>query len=420
MKEKISSTFRALKSRNYRLFFIGQCISLIGTWVQNVAMTWLIYSLTKSPWMMGMIMFVNSVPSILISPFAGAVVDRIDKYKAIILIQTLFGLQALALAALTLSGTVKIWHIIALGLFASTTMAFDMPLRQSFVINLVEDKKDLNNAISLNSSSFNLARLIGPAIAGVLIAMVGEGICFLLNAISYIAVIYALLLMKITSCPTNRKESDNILKSLKEGLRYANNSPEIKNILIFLATASAIVMSYPLLMPILAKEVLHGDAQTLGFLMSAAGIGSLVASLKLAAKKSVEGLPKFLQIGSFMASFGLIGLGFIHYLSTSLFLLFFIGFGMVSMMIASNTLLQHVVDNDKRGRIMSLYTIAFVGTVPLSNLFSGAIAQKIGILHTFSLFGALMLCASLVFAQKLKQLNFKEKVTRPVNISVEN
>ncbi len=404
LQEKIYNTFRALKSRNYRLFFAGQCISLIGTWVQNIAMSWLVYTLTKSAFLMGLITFVNAIPSLIISPFAGVIVDRVNKYKALIIIQALFGIQALLIAILTLSELIQIWHIVIMGFFIGIVAAFDMPMRQSLVIQLVENKKDLSNAISLNSSSFNLARLIGPAFAGVLIASFNEGICFLINAISYIAVIYALLLIKLPSINKRKEQINNFLYEMKEGLKYAAEYFPIRCILIYLSIASFLGMSYPLLMPIFAKEVLNGDAKMLGFLMSAAGIGALGASLYLASKKSVLGLPQNLLTGSVLLASGLLGLKFLHNIYMSSMLLFVIGYGMVSIMITSNTLLQHYVDNDKRGRIMSLYTIAFIGTVPVSNLFAGIVAEKIGVLNTFLVFGLLMATAIFVFAKKIKQL----------------
>lgn len=400
VNKMLSSTFRALNSRNYRLFFIGQFISLIGTWIQNVAMMWLIYKLTNSAFVMGVVMFFNTLPSILVAPFAGVVVDRVNQYKTLILLQVLFGFQYLILALLTLSNHINIFYLILLGVLISTTMAFDMPLRQAFVIQLVDNKKDLNNAISLNSSSFNLARLIGPAIAGVLIAWFGEGICFLCNSLSYIAVIGALLLVKINETVEIKNNTGDFFKEFKEGLKYAAGHKLIKNILIFLTISSFLGMSYPLLMPIFAKDILHGDAQVLGYLMSAVGIGALVASLKMAAKESVDGLSKCLYIGALVLSFGMIGLGFIHYLWLSLFLLFFIGYGMVTIMITSNTLLQHLVENSKRGRVMGLYTIAFISTLPLTNLVAGIMAQKLGVLNTFIIFGLAILMAGLTFREQ--------------------
>lgn len=409
IRDKISQTFRALHSKNYRMFFFGQCISLVGSWIQNIAMTWLVYSLTHNALAMGTIMFINSIPSVLLSPFAGVIIDRIDKYKALIIVQIFFGLEALILSLLTISGKIQIWHIIVLGLFVSTNMAFDMPLRQAFVIQLVDDKKDLGNAISLNSSSFNLARLIGPSIAGMLIAAVGEGICFLINSLSYIAVVWALLNIKVQQQIAAQGKKTNFLAEFKEGITYAKNCNAIKYILIFLTITSFIGMSYPLLMPIFSEEILKGGAQTLGFLMSAAGVGALYGSLRIASKDTIKGLPKWLFAGAMIMGVSMASLGFLPVFSLSLVFMFFVGFGTVSALIAANTLLQHIVDDDKRGRIMSLYTIAFTGTAPLSNLAAGAAASRAGVLNTFMLFGLTMLIISYLFINMCRKNKIFEK-----------
>lgn len=408
MNEKIYLTFRALRHRNYRLFISGQCISLIGTWIQQVAMSWLIYTLTRSPLLMGLIIFASLIPTFLISPFAGVLIDRINKHKVLIIIQTLFMIETFIIAILTLAGVIQVWHIVVLNIIMGITNAFDMPLRQAFVVQLVEGSEDLGNAISLNSSSFNLARLIGPAIAGVLIASFGEGICFLLNSLSYIAVIAALFAMKITARPMKKTTGINVLEEFNEGLKYVIASKPMRDIIIYLAIASLIGMSYPVLMPIFAEEILHGGAQTLGFLMSASGIGALLGALHLAGKESVLGLEKWICIASLMFGLGLVGLSFVNRILISLALLFIIGFGMVVIIAACNTLLQDIVDDDKRGRVMSLYTMAFMGTVPLGTLCGGAIAQRVGVPHTFLLTGVTMTIAALIFSSKLSYFDIKK------------
>lgn len=410
IKAKIGLTFRTLRHRNYRLFFIGQGISLIGSWVQTIAMSWLVYSLTKSALMMGAITFINALPAIFISPVAGVLIDRVNKYKMLIWLQSFFLLQALMLAILTLLGVIEVWHIIVIGILTNITAAFDMPLRQALVINLVDDPKDLSNAISLNSSNFNLARLLGPAIAGVLIAEFSEGICFLINAISYLAVIWALLLMNLNLPKTTANASKNIRKAFMEGVQYAKNSPPIKIILIFLAVVSFIGVSYPLLMPIFANEVLLGGSQMLGLLMSSSGVGALIASLILASKKDTSGLANWIFGGALVFGASFIGLGLIHNNIFAIFMLFFLGFGMIIGLISCNTLLQQMVDNDKRGRVMSLYTIAFIGTAPWGNLFAGSIAQKIGVSNSFILLGSLLLVAALLFRQQAKRIDFEAYV----------
>lgn len=417
MHEKIYLTFRALRYRNYRLFFSGQCISLIGTWIQQVAISWLIYSLTKSPLIMGVIMFVSYIPSLFVSPFAGVIIDRINKFRALILTQTFFMIGAFVIAALTLSGVVQVWHIVVLSILMGITNAIDVPLRQSFVVQLVDDTQDLSNAISLNSSSFNLARLIGPAVAGILIAAVGEGICFLLNAISYIAVIFALFMMKINVEPNNKNGKLNIISELKEGYKYVCDSIPIRSIILYLAISSLIGMSYPVIMPVFVKEVLHGGPDTLGFLMSSSGIGALWGALYLAGRKSVSGLENLVCIASLLLAFGLVGLSFTSNVLISLGLMFFTGMGMVVIIAACNTLIQHFVDDDKRGRVMSIYTMAFMGTVPIGSLVGGAVAEKIGTPHTFLLCGITMVIAAVSFSTQLKYF-FKEEV-KSVNIDTE-
>lgn len=402
ISQKLYSTFRALRHRNYRLYFTGQCISLIGTWIQQIAMSWLIYTLTKSPLLMGLITFASSVPSLLISPFAGVLIDRINKYNVLILLQTLFLLESAALAILTLTGVIQIWHIVILGVLTGITFAFDMPLRQAFVVELVNGAEDLGNAISLNSSSFNLARLIGPAIAGVLIAAVGEGVCFLINALSYIAVIGALLAMKINIIMPIKKEKMNVIKEFSEGVKYVSTSIQMRNILLYLAMASFIGMSYPVIMPVFIKEILHKGAETLGLLMSASGIGALFGALYLAGRKSVKGLEDWVFYSSLLFGSSLALMAYSTNIWASMALLFVTGFGMVVIIAACNTLLQHFVENNKRGRVMSLYTMAFMGTAPVGSLFGGAIADKIGVPNTFLVTGITMLIAAAFFNTKRK------------------
>lgn len=409
MHEKIKLTFRALRHRNYKLFFSGQCISLTGTWMQQVAISWLVYSLTKSPLLMGVIMFAGSIPSLFLSPLAGVIVDRINKYHAIIILQILFMIGAFVISILTLSGVIQVWHIVILSILMGIANAFDMPLRQAFVVQLIDVNEDLGNAISLNSSSFNLARLIGPAVAGVLIASFGEGICFLINAISYIAVIAALLAMKLRVLPVSQKVHLSVFGDFSEGLKYAYASIPMRNILIFLSITSLIGMAFPVIMPIFAKEILNGGPQTFGFLMSSSGIGALIGALYLAGKRTALGLERWIYVASLIFGFGLVSLAFVNKVWIALILLFFIGVGMVIMIAACNTMLQNLVDDDKRGRIMSLYSMAFMGTAPIGTLCGGAIAEKIGVPHTFLLAGLTMLIASFVFSTKLKDFNIKPK-----------
>lgn len=420
IKQNLYLTFRALWHRNYRLFFTGQCISLIGTWIQQVAMSWLIYSLTKSALLMGIITFISSIPMLIASPFAGVLIDRIDKYKTLIILQSLFLIEAFVLAVLAITNVIQVWHIVVISLFVGLTAAIDMPLRQAFVVDLVDRNEDLGNAISLNSSSFNLARLIGPAIAGVLIAKFNEGICFFINSLSYVAVIGALFAIKINAKQKDKKNNCNVLKELNEGIQYSLKSAPIRVLITYLAITCFIGMSYPILMPIFAKEILKGNAQTLGILMSASGAGALFGALFLASKKSVAGLEKWVYFASLLFGTGLTGLGLSTQVSISILILLLTGFGMVVIIAACNTLIQHFVDDDKRGRVMSLYTMAFIGTAPIGSLFGGAIAHRIGVPHTFLLCGLTIIFSALVFNSKTKYLKTKmeDKKEKPTAVPI--
>lgn len=410
IKAKISITFRALRQKNFRLFFIGQGISLIGSWIQNIAMSWLIYSLTKSAFMMGLVTFINALPNLFLTPIAGVIIDRVNKYKLLIWLQSFFLLQALMLAILTLLGIIDIWHIIVIGILTNTTAAFDMPLRQAMVINLVDNPRDLSNAISLNSTNFNLARLLGPAIAGVLIAKFSEGICFLINAISYIAVIWALLLMHLQLPKNNKVKKDKFISSLVDGIKYAKDTPPIRLILLTLTFVSFIGISYPLLMPIFADEILKGDARTLGILMSASGVGALCVSLILATRSKNKTLSQHLFGGICVFGGSFIGISLTSSIFFAVLMMFCLGFGMVLGLISCNTMLQQIVDDDKRGRIMSLYTVAFIGTVPWGNLFAGSVAHQIGITPTFMFLGVMLIMAAAIYQHFAKKIDFSSYV----------
>ena len=373
----IKQVLRSLRHRNYRLFFGGQGISLVGTWMQQIALGWLVYRLTDSAFLLGLVSFAGQIPTFILASLAGVLADRYNRHKILIITQTLAMIQASILAVLTLTHTIQIWHIIFLSVFAGIVNAFDLPTRQSFVIELVDNKSDLSNAIALNSSMFNSARLVGPTIAGILISILGEGLCFLLNAISFIAVITALMMMNIVpKIGTIKKEK--VLKGLKEGLRYAYNFKAIKVLLLFLGLVSLTGAPYTVLMPIFAKDILKGNANTLGFLFGAVGIGALVGAVYLASRKSVLGLGKWIAISSIIFAFGLILFSFSQNYILSIILMLFTGFGMMVQMASTQTLLQTLVDDDKRGRVMSLYVMAFMGTAPIGSLIAGTLASKFG------------------------------------------
>lgn len=399
----IKQVLRSLRHRNYRLFFGGQGISLIGTWMQQIALGWLVYRLTDSAFLLGLVGFAGQIPTFILASVAGVLADRYNKHKIIIITQTLAMIQAAILAILTLTNTIQIWHIILLSIVVGIVNAFDMPTRQSFVVDLVDDKSDLPNAIALNSSMFNTARLVGPTVAGILIAVLGEGLCFLLNAISYVAVIAALYMMKFTSKSEIRKQTE-VLKGLKEGIKYAYSFKPIRILLIFLGLVSLTGGPYTVLMPIFAKDILKGDANTLGFLFGAVGIGALIGAIYLASRKTVLGLGRWIAISSSVFAAGLILFSFSQNLFISLTLMIFTGFGMMVQMASTNTLLQTLVDDDKRGRVMSLYVMAFMGTAPIGSLVAGTLASKFGAPFTILSGGVICLMGGIAFALYLPEL----------------
>ncbi len=406
--------FRSFQYRNFRLFFGGQSISLIGTWIQRIATPWLVYHLTGSALLLGIVGFAGQIPTFIIAPFAGVLTDRWNKYYILIGTQIAAMLQAFILAMLYLSGHIHVWHIVVLSVFLGCINAFDVPARQSFVIEMVDKKEELGNAIALNSSMVNGARLIGPSIAGLLIAFMGEGICFMLNAISYLFVIASLLFMKVKPRITKKKDVA-VLKQLKEGFVYAFGFAPIKYILILLAMVSFMGMPYTVLMPVFAKEILHGGAHTFGFLMAASGVGALSGALYLASRKNVIGLSKIIPIAAFTFGIGLIAFSLSRFFLLSLVLLSIAGLGMMIQIAASNTILQTIVDDDKRGRVMSFYTMAFMGSAPFGSLFAGSMTSIIGAPNTILVGGITCIIGAAIFAYKLPMI--KSKI-RPIYVKL--
>jgi len=390
---------RALRHRNYRLFFGGQGISLIGTWMTRIATGWLVYRLTGSAILLGVVSFSGQVPTFLAAPFAGVWVDRLNRHRVLVATQTLAMLQSFALAALALTH-ITIGEIIALSVLQGLINAFDMPGRQSFLVDMVEQREDLSNAIALNSSMVNSARLVGPAIAGVIIALWGEGYCFLIDGFSYLAVIVSLLAMR--RLPQRaRAERAGMLSSLREGWGYVSGFAPARSLLLLLALVSLVGMPYSVLMPIFAKTVLHGGPHTFGFLMGAAGFGALTAALRLAARKSVRGLTRLVPISAAMFGAGLVGFGLSRWLWLSLPLIYLAGMGMIQQMASTNTILQTVVGEEMRGRVMSYYTMAFVGMAPWGSLLAGWLASRIGAPHTLLLNGTCCLLGAAWFMTRL-------------------
>ena len=407
--DKIAKMFRALKYRNFQLFFPGLACSQIGIWIQNVAMSWLIYELTKSPFLMGIITCLNTMPLFLLIPFGGVIADKFDRKKLLLTIQILFSLQAFLLAMVVLFDWIQIWNIIVLGVFLNSIAAIDNPLRQSMFVLVVDDPKDLGNAISLNASCFNLARLIGPALAGIIIANAGIKICFLVTFFCLLPAIFLVSKMQINDVKSEKIKHETIFEGLKEGVVYALKTPQILTLLIFMAIFSSIAMIYPMLMPIYTKDILHSDADTLGFLMSAVGIGALISALLIAAKTTIKRLRTILCTGCTIFAIAFITMGLIHSKNVALISMFVVGLGTAAFLTPVNTLIQNFVDDDKRGRIMSLNGICFMGTTSISSLIAGSIAQKIGIANTFILFGTILLITCVIIGYKLSRLQYVQK-----------
>ncbi|MCX5799964.1 MAG: MFS transporter [Candidatus Eisenbacteria bacterium] len=396
--------FRALRYRNYRLFFGGQGISLIGTWMQRIALSWLVYRLTNSALLLGVVGFAGQIPTFLLAPVAGVLADRWNCRRILVITQVLAMVQAFVLAVLVLTNAITVWEIVVLSIFLGLVNAFDMPARQTFVVEMVDRKKeDLGNAIALNSSLFNGARLVGPSVAGILIAVVGEGVCFLLNGLSYIAVIGSLLAMRVTPRKTEAKNT-HVLRGLKDGFSYAFGFDPIRSIILLLALVSLMGMPYQILMPVFARQILHGGSNIFGFLVAASGAGALTGAFYLASRRQILRLGRTIPVAAGIFGVGLIGFSLSHFLWLSLALMLVTGFGMMVMMAASNTTLQTIVDDDKRGRVMSLYTMAFMGTVPFGSLWAGSMADKIGAPKTLLVSGLCCICGGLLFARKLPVL----------------
>jgi MFS family permease len=400
---------RALRSRNYRLFFTGQSISLVGTWMTRVATSWLIYRLTGSAAMLGVASFAAQVPSFLLTPVAGVWVDRWNRHHTIVATQVLSMLQSLSLAALVFSGVREVWPVIALAVVQGVVNAFEVPARQSFVVQMVEHRADLASAIALNSSMINAGRLIGPAIAGVVVAAWGEAWCFLADGISYIAVIGSLLAMTLTPNPVPPRGTQ-VRDDLLEGWRYVGESVPIRSILSLLALTSLVGVPYSVLMPILATR-LGGGPQTLGWLMAAHGVGALAGALLLATRRSVIGLGKRIGVATALFGGALAAFALSPWLWLSLILLPLAGFGMMQQMAASNTIVQTIVDDEKRGRVMSFYSMAFQGMVPFGGLLGGILAGHVGAPATVLAGGLACLAGSVWFGRRLPSVR---KALKPV------
>jgi MFS family permease len=406
----ISHAWRALRHRNFRLFFGGQSISLIGTWMTRIATAWLVYRLTKSAWLLGTVSFAGQIPTFLVAPFAGVWVDRLDRRQVLVWTQVLSMVQSFLLAGLTFSGRITIGWILALSVMQGLINAFDMPGRQAFMVQMVGDRADLSNAIAINSSMVNMARLVGPSLAGMVIAASNEAWCFLIDGVSYLAVIASLLAMRIHA-PVVKRKAASTWTELKEGWSYVSGFLPIRTILLLFAVVSLMGMPFVVLMPIFAVRVLHGGPHTLGFLMGAMGIGALTSALSLAARKNVRGLIRMIPLAAAVFALGLIGFGFSRVFWLSMITVLIAGMGMMQVMAASNTVIQTLVSEDKRGRVMSYYTMAFVGMAPFGSLLAGSMASVIGAPLTVIINGSAVLLGAGWFLTRLPALR---RTVRPI------
>ena len=410
----VSQTWRSLRHRNFRLFFGGQTISLIGTWMTRLATSWLVYRLTGSALLLGVVGFAGQIPTFIFAPFAGVWADRLKLRHLLVVTQTLAMLQSFALAILTLTRHITVPEIIWLSVLQGVINAFDMPGRQTFLVQMVEDKQDLGNAIALNSSMVNMARLIGPSLAGAVIALWGEGYCFLIDGISYLAVIASLVAMRLKPLMVKRS-TDSMLAQLKEGWAYVTGFAPIRTILLLFALVALMGWPFTVLMPIFAAQRLRGGPHTLGFLMAAVGVGALASALSLAARRTVLGLGRMLPLSTVALGAGLICFAMSRILWVSLLLLLVCGFGLMQQMAASNTIIQTIVEEGKRGRVMSFYTVAFMGMAPFGSLLAGALARAIGAPLTVALSGAVCIAGAIWFATRLRMIR---EIIRPIYIDL--
>ena len=404
---------RALGSRNYRLFFFGQVVSLVGTWITTTATNWLVYRLTGSALLLGVVGFAGQFPAFLLGPFAGIAVDRWDRHRLLVVTQTISMLQSFALAALVLSGRITLEWIVGLSVVQGLVNSFDMPARQAFLLTMIENKEDLGNAIALNSSMVNLARLIGPSIAGVVIASTSEGWCFLIDGVSYVAVIVGLLRMRIVRRETAPTAPGNTLRQFKEGFTYAFGFRPIRSIIILLAVVSLVGVPYSVLMPVFATTVFHGGPHTLGLLMTSSGCGALLGALWLAQRRSVIGLGRMISLASGLFGVGLITFSLVHVLWLAIPCLVVAGFGFMVQMASSNTVIQTIVDDEKRGRVMSFYMMAFLGTAPFGSLVAGWLSSRIGAGQTLFVGGVCCIAGALWFGSVLPAIRV---AVRPIYV----
>jgi MFS family permease len=400
----VAFMLRALKYRNYRLFFGGQIVSLTGTWITTTATSWLVYRITGSALLLGVVGFASQFPAFLLTPFAGIFVDRWNRHRLLVATQTLSMLTSFALAVLTLTGTITIPSLLIVSVAQGLVNAFDMPTRQAFVVTLIEDKNDLGNAIALNSSMFNAARLLGPTVAGAIIAASNEGWCYLIDGFSYLAVLAALLAMRVATPALKTGSAVSPLEQFKEGWSYAYNHRAIRSIITLIALVCLVGFPYVVLMPIFAAGVLHGGPHTLGFLMTASGCGALFGALYLAGRRSMAGLGQLIPAAGAVFGLGLMAFAFSRVLWLSILLMIVMGFGSMVQIASSNTLLQTIVEDNKRGRVMSFFLMAYFGTMPFGSLIAGSMSDRYGAPVTLAFGGACCVAGAIWFAMTLSSI----------------
>ena|SRR2546426_2522704 len=410
LRGHLRSTFRALQHRNYRLYWTGQLVSLIGTWMQSVAQGWLMHRLTNSAFMLGILGFMQFLPVLLLSLWAGVIVDSMDKRKLLLFTQSAFLVQAVLLAAAVSTGVVKPWMVLTLAFIFGTINALDLPARQSFVVELA-GKEDLSNAIALNSAAFNTARVVGPAIAGILLATVGEAGCFWLNAVSYTAVIVSILRMDLPPRPGIRFEAKRAVETMMDGVRYARSVRPLRNLLTLMGVTAGLGFQYMILLPVYVREILEEDAKAYGLLVAAFGLGSLVSAAWMTRKQDRWALRRNIFIGLLSAAIGMGTFAWSRALPLSLAMGFLAGFGLILYVATTNTLIQITTEDRYRGRIMSLYTLMFVGTAPIGALVSGAIAQRFGAPVATSVSALVLLGGAIWMMRRLRVLAAREAVS---------
>ncbi len=403
---------RALRHRNYRLFFSGQSISLVGTWITRIATSWLVYRLTDSALLLGLVGFAGQIPTLLLSPIAGVIVDRRNRHRILIWTQVFSAAQSLALALFAFTGAITVGWVLVLQVLQGIINAFDTPARQAFVVQMVADKADLPNAIALNSTMVNGSRIIGPSIGGIIIAAVGEGWCFMIDAISYVAVILSLFAMEVSNAKP-QPSGESVVEELRDGFRYVAGFAPVRMALILLAIVSAMGMPYTVLMPVIASTILHGGPNTLGFLMTASGLGAVAGALYLASRRSVLGLGRVMTIATLTFGVGLVLFGLVRSLWLALVVLPFIGAGFMIEMASTNTILQTITEERLRGRVMAFYTMAFLGTAPIGSLIAGIAADRIGAPNTIVLGGIACIAGGLWLLVRLPAMR---ELVRPIYI----